>query len=160
MILLKVLIVGLVATATGDAWHLGLRVFAGLPTGKWGTAGRWIAGFAQGRFVDAGIATRPPVPNEEALGWAFHYFIGISYAALYLGLLELGTAREPTFGNALLFGVVTVVAPFCIMKPALGGGFMGLKAPHPMRGILLSLSTHAVFGLGLYLGCILFEAID
>jgi len=78
--------------------------------------------------------------------------VGIGYAVLYLIWLTYFRHDDPSFLNGLVFGVVTVLAPFLVMKPALGGGFFGLKAPQPIRGMVLSLLTHAIFGIGLYLG--------
>mgnify|MGYP001322977835 CR=1 FL=1 len=77
----------------------------------------------------------------------------------------IGTMPEGVFRNAnirasaqksnecaigLLFGIVTVLAPFLIMQPAFGLGFAASKTPNPMQARLRSLMNHTAFGCGLY----------
>ena len=52
---------------------------------------------------------------------------------------------------AIAFGVVTVLAPFCLMQPALGLGFAASKTSNPAQARLRSLMNHIAFGVGLYL---------
>jgi hypothetical protein len=50
---------------------------------------------------------------------------------------------------------VTVVAPLFVLQPALGAGIASSKTPRPVFGVLKSLVTHTVFGIGLFLaGCV------
>jgi hypothetical protein len=46
------------------------------------------------------------------------------------------------------------VFPLFVMQPALGLGVAASKAPKPTRARLKSLTTHTVFGLGLYMSAI------
>ncbi|MCJ2182519.1 DUF2938 domain-containing protein [Novosphingobium sp. 1949] len=153
MLVFEVVATGLVATLAGDAWHVFLRRAFGLPVGSWASAGRWVCGFRHGRLIDVGLRNRPPVAHENAIGWAFHYAVGLLYAALYLaGLRVIDPALAPTLANALLFGLVSLAAPMLFMKPALGGGLFGWRAARPWRGFWITVSTHLVFGAGLYAG--------
>jgi len=59
--------------------------------------------------------------------------------------------QNPTLISALIFGMVTVSAPFLIMQPSFGLGVAASKTSSPMQARLRSLMNHAVFGVGLYL---------
>ena len=65
--------------------------------------------------------------------------------------------HSPTLLPALLFGAVTVLAPFLVMQPALGMGVEASNAPAPWRARGKSLVTHLIFGLGLYLSAQLMQ---
>jgi len=56
---------------------------------------------------------------------------------------------------AIVFGVVTILAPFLIMQPAFGLGFAASNTSHPAQARLRSLMNHASFGVGLYLFALL-----
>jgi hypothetical protein len=57
---------------------------------------------------------------------------------------------RPTLLPALLFGVVTVLAPFLVMHPSFGLGIAASGTPNPMQARLRSLMAHTAFGVGLY----------
>lgn len=146
--------IGIVATLATDLWGQVLKR-AGVPSGNWGMVGRWVGWFPRGVFAHRPISASAAIPGELAIGWAFHYAVGIIYAALYLAIVRLGFGSAPTLGSALLFGLATIVAPWFIMQPALGLGFMAARAPKPAAIRAVGLSMHTVFGLGLYLGAII-----
>jgi hypothetical protein len=142
---------GVAATLATDLWQRLLQAAAGLPAPPWGLVGRWVAWMPRGVFAHRSIAATPPVRGERALGWAFHYAVGVVYAALYLGLMRwLNVA--PTLPSALVFSLALLVAPWLVMQPALGLGLFASKAPRPNVARAVSVSAHAVFGLGLYVG--------
>jgi hypothetical protein len=78
--------------------------------------------------------------------------VGIVYAALYLAIMRLGLGSGPTVVSALIFAIALLVAPWFIMQPALGFGFLAAGFPNPAAVRAVNASTHAIFGLGLYLG--------
>jgi len=82
------------------------------------------------------------------------YAIGIAYAALYLAVITLGFGSGPTLLSALAFAIALLVAPWFVMQPALGLGFMAARTPNPAAVRAINVSVHAVFGLGLYLGAV------
>jgi hypothetical protein len=100
------------------------------------------------------ITATPSVRGELAIGWAFHYGVGIIYAGIYLVLMRLAYGSGPTLALALAFAIILLVAPWFVMQPALGLGFMAARAPHPSVVRIVNISVHAVFGIGLYLGAI------
>ena len=59
--------------------------------------------------------------------------------------------QHPMLIPALVFGIITVSAPFFIMQPLFGLGFAASKTQNPTQARLRSLMNHAVFGFGLYL---------
>ena len=58
--------------------------------------------------------------------------------------------EQPTLLPALVFGALTVVAPWFVMQPAMGAGVLALKTPTPLKNGLRNLANHTVFGVGLY----------
>jgi hypothetical protein len=88
------------------------------------------------------------------MGWCAHYSIALTFAALLLAAYGLEWARKPTVLPALTIGIVTVIAPLFILQPALGAGIASSKTPQPAFNCVKSLTTHTVFGLGLYLAAL------
>ena len=141
--------IGAGATIVLDIWSLTLRLF-GVGMTNWGLVGRWIGHMPQGRFVHDSIGNAPPIAGEHAIGWIAHYAIGILYAAALLAITGLEWAHAPTIWPALIFGWVTIVAPFFIMQPGMGLGVAASKAPKPNVARFRAVLSHTVFGLGMY----------
>jgi hypothetical protein len=142
-------LVGVGATALMDIWLLLLSRL-GVPIASFAMVGRWVGHFAHGRFAHAAVAQAAPIPFELGLGWLTHYVIGIAYTALLVALLGTAWLEQPTAVPALVFGTVTVAAPWFVMQPAMGAGFLALKTPTPLQNCLRNLANHSVFGAGLY----------
>ena len=60
--------------------------------------------------------------------------------------------QRPTLIPALVVGIGTVVMPFFVMQPGMGAGIAARRTPRPQAARMQSLVTHALFGLGLYVG--------
>jgi hypothetical protein len=148
--LLRALFIGAGATLTIDAWAALLKRI-GIPSLDLALLGRWVGHWPRGRFRHESISKAVPVAGERTLGWLTHYAIGVGFAALLLAIHGLAWARSPTLGPALLIGLGTVAAPLFVLQPALGAGVASSKTPRPVFNTLKSLTTHAVFGLGLFL---------
>ncbi|GAA4405713.1 DUF2938 domain-containing protein [Quisquiliibacterium transsilvanicum] len=146
----QVALVGFGATALMDGW-LWLLSRLGVPGTGFAMVGRWVGHFARGRFAHAAISKAAPIPFERGLGWLVHYLIGMAFAAALVGLLGAAWLDEPTVMPALVFGALTVTAPWFVMQPAMGAGFLALRTPTPLRNSLRNLANHVVFGAGLYL---------
>lgn len=153
-LVLRAVLVGIGATAVMDLWALALKRFLGLPSLDYAMVGRWIGHFPHGRFVHQRIAAATSVRGERLIGWTAHYAIGIVFAGLLLLIWGSEWAIRPTLVPALIVGLVTVVAPYFLMQPAMGAGIAASKTPNPNSARLRSLLTHAVFGLGLYLSAL------
>lgn len=98
------------------------------------------------------------VLNESAIGWGVHYLTGILYAVGYMMILHLLNA-SPSMLSALLFGIVTVLAPWFIMLPGFGMGVCARKIPKSYIILIQSLLGHSVFGFSLYLGWMMSESL-
>ena len=144
------LLTGIGATAVMDLWAIVRKHLLGIPPPDYGLVGRWLAHMPRGHFRHDSIAAAMPVPGERLIGWTAHYFIGIAFAAILLGIWGLAWIRHPTIGPALLVGVGSVAAPFLVMQPGMGAGIAARRTPRPASARLQSLVTHAIFGLGLY----------
>ncbi len=121
----------------------------GVRTVSFALVGRWAGHLLHGRFAHADIARARPIAGELAWGWLIHYAIGIAFAALLVAVAGASWTSDPSLLPALAVGVVTVLAPLCVMQPAMGAGFLASRTPAPWQSRLRSLANHAVFGLGL-----------
>jgi len=148
--LVRAVLTGVGATAVMDLWAFARKRLLGIAPLDYGLVGRWVAYLARGRFRHDRIAASPPVPGERLIGWTAHYLIGISFAAILLGIWGLAWIHRPTIGPALAVGIGTVAAPFLLMQPGMGAGIAASRTPRPAAARFQSLVTHAIFGIGLY----------
>jgi hypothetical protein len=145
--------IGVGATIVIDVWALLLRKL-GVPSLNLAFLGRWVGHLPEGKWAHESIAKAAPVRGELALGWVLHYAIGVTFAATLLAARGIGWGRAPSLLPALVFGVVTVLAPLLVLQPALGAGVASSKTPRPVFNSVKSLVTHTVFGLGLYVAAL------
>jgi hypothetical protein len=108
-----------------------------------------------GIFKHSNIGSTPPKRAECPIGWLAHYTIGMTFASAFVILVGPDWLQHPTLMPAIIFGVVTVLAPFIIMQPSFGLGFAASKTSHPAQARLRSLLNHAAFGVGLYFFAVL-----
>ena len=148
-------VLGVAATALLDVWAMFLQRAFGIPPANWALVGRWVGHLPRGRFVHDDIGQAEPVPNELAIGWVFHYAVGIAFAAALLAIWGLGWARMPTLIPALIVGYVTIGCGWFILQPGMGAGVAASKRANAMQIRLLNILGHTVFGLGLYFAALL-----
>ncbi|MDP2275848.1 MAG: DUF2938 domain-containing protein [Archangium sp.] len=154
----RALLIGIGATMVMDVWALLLRQL-GIPSLNFAFLGRWIGHLAHGQWMHQSIAKAPPVRGELLLGWAAHYSIGVTFAALLIAVFGLGWARSPSLLPALFIGLVTALAPLLVLQPALGAGIASWKTPTPLFNAGKSVVTHLVYGLGMYLAALATSAL-
>jgi hypothetical protein len=154
----RAILIGIGATAIMDLWLIFIRRM-GLPSLNFGFVGRWVGHLFRGKLTHPAIHKAEPISGELALGWFTHYATGVAFAVLLLAVQGSSWALSPTLLPAVAVGVLTVLAPLCIMQPAMGAGFASSKTPTPLKNCLRSLANHAVFGVGLYLSAALIAAI-
>lgn len=147
---ISAIVLGLGATLVFDLWGLLLKTAFKITPSNICLVGRWILYMPEGSFRHSKIASSLPKSAECTAGWISHYLIGITFAAVFTGLVGNHWLQNPTPIPAIFFGVVTVLAPFLIMQPAFGLGFAASKTANPKQARLRSLMNHAVFGMGLY----------
>ena len=153
------LAIGVGATAVMDVWAVALKRFWCIPSLNYAMVGRWLGHLPRGTFSHTAIGQAAPVRDEAVLGWTAHYAIGVLFAAVLLALAGQEWVEAPTFAPALLAGVLSVAAPFCILQPGMGAGLAASKTPHPNAARGRSLMAHTAFGIGLYLAALLWSTI-
>ena len=146
------LVIGVGGTALLDLWNRLLNKSIGQPLPPWHLVGRWFSGLPKGRLVHRqGIASSPAIGGELAIGWIMHYVVGVSFALALLLVWGDGWALAPTFGPALIVGLVTVGAGWFILQPGMGVGVACSGAPNPSLARMNNVVGHIVFALGMYL---------
>ncbi len=150
--LIESILLGVFATFVIDVWATFSNKVLHLPRTNWAMVGRWLGHIPNGQFIHSPIGLSQQIKYENIIGWVFHYFIGISYALLYIVFVfwVLGTA--PTLLSAWVFGLVTILSPWFIMQPCLGLGLCACKAPKPNLVRLQNFAIHSIFGMALYFG--------
>lgn len=153
--LVTTLFMGLGATLTFDLWGLLLKRAFGIAPANICLVGRWVRYMPQGTFTHVNIASASSKRAECVVGWVAHYTIGILFAIAFVALAGHNWLQRPTPLPALIFGAITVLAPFFIMQPAFGFGIVASRSPNPVQARVRSLMNHLAFGTGLYLFAIL-----
>jgi hypothetical protein len=146
---LNAVLIGAGATALLDLYGIVRARLTGAAMPDYGPVGRWLAYLPRGQFFHAAIAKSAPVTGERAFGWIAHYLIGILFAGVLLFVWP-DFARAPTLIPALIVGISSIAAPFLLMQPGMGAGLFASRTPNPNAARLRSLTTHTIFGLGLY----------
>lgn len=153
--LISAILIGLGATLTFDLWALFLKRAFKIAPSNICLVGRWLRYMPEGTFKHANIVSRPPKNGECTVGWIAHYMIGTTFAIAFVAFVGNNWPQHPTLIPAMIFGVVTVLAPFLIMQPSFGLGFAASKTPKPTQARIRSLMNHTAFGVGLYLFALL-----
>jgi hypothetical protein len=153
--LISAIFIGLGATLTFDLWGLFLKHAFKITPSNICLVGRWLRYMPEGTFKHSNIVAAPRKCAECTVGWIAHYMIGITFALIFVALVGNHWLQQPTLIPAIVFGAVTVLAPFSIMQPSFGYGFAASKTPNPTQARVRSLMNHTAFGIGLYLFALL-----
>jgi hypothetical protein len=145
------ILIGLGATLTLDLWSLFLKRAFKIAPSNMCLVGRWIQYMPQGVIRHSNLALAPPKKAECPVGWIVHYMTGILFAITFIVFIGRHWLQHPTPAPAMIFGILTVSAPFFIMQPCFGLGVAASKSPNPSQSRLRGLMSHIVFGIGLYL---------
>lgn len=146
----RCVVVGFGATVLMDIWAVLLWKVFGQARPNWAPVGRWVRHLANGKVFHDNIGEAQPARHEQALGWIFHYAVGIAYGflpVLFFGAQWLDT---PRFIPAWIIGMVTIGAGWFLLQPGLGLGVAASKTPAPGKVRLLNILAHTVFAAGLY----------
>ncbi len=153
--LISAVLIGLGATLTFDLWALFLKHVFKIALSNFCLVGRWLRYMPEGIFRHSNIASAPPKSAECTIGWIAHYMTGITFAIAFVAFVGGNWLQYPTLIPAMIFGVVTISAPFFIMQPSFGLGFAASKTSNPTQARLRSLINHTAFGIGLYIFALL-----
>lgn len=156
--LLRIMLIGIGATATMDIYAYIVRLF-GIKGLDYRFLGRWIGHLFNGQFFHTKIFESPVIKSEALIGQFAHYLIGISFAFLLVLVSGKKWLENPSLFPALAIGILTIAAPFFLMQPAFGFGIAGSNLPDPNKARLLSLIIHSVYGIGLFLSALLVSKI-
>ena len=148
--MIEAILIGTGATAFLDLWSAGRARLSGTQKPDYALVGRWLAYLPRGRFFHDPIARSAPIRGEGAIGWIAHYAIGIALAGILLAGWGSAWSRDPALAPALIVGIGSVAAPFLLMQPGMGAGIAARRTSNPRAARLRSLTTHAIFGIGLY----------
>lgn len=151
LFVMRAILIGLGATLTFDLWGLFLKHAFKITPSNICFVGRWLLYMPEGTFKHTNITSSPPKRAECTVGWLAHYTIGITFAIVFVVITGRNWIQQPTLLPAMLFGVVTVLAPFFIMQPSFGLGVAAANSPNPTQARWRSLVNHTAFGVGLYL---------
>ena len=152
---ISTIFMGLGATLTFDLWALFLKYAFRITPSNFCLVGRWIRYLPEGIVRHSNIGTAPQKSRECLVGWIAHYMTGLTFAIVFVAFVGSNWLQHPTLIPALIFGIVTVLAPFFIMQPAFGLGIAASKTSNPTEARVRSLMNHIVFGIGLYLFALL-----
>jgi hypothetical protein len=147
---ISAVLIGLGATLTFDLWGLFLKYAFKIAPSNICLVGRWLRYMPDGTFRHANIVAVPGKSAECMVGWMAHYLIGITFASVFIAIVGNPWLQRPTPIPAIVFGVITVLAPFFIMQPSFGFGWAASKTSNPMQARIRSLMNHAAFGVGVY----------
>jgi hypothetical protein len=149
--LFSAIFMGLGATLTFDLWAQFLKIAFKISPSNICLVGRWLRYMPSGIFKHSNIISSPTKSAECIVGWIAHYIFGITFAIAFVALVGNNWLQQPTLIPAIVYGLVTVLAPFLIMQPSFGLGFAASKTSNPTQARIRSLMNHTAFGLGLYL---------
>ena len=148
---LNSIFIGMGATFMFDLWGLFLKRAFKIAPSNFCLVGRWVLYMPEGVFWHSNIGSAPQKSAECIIGWIAHYTTGIMFAFVFIAITGKSWHQHPTLFPALVFGLLTVSAPFFIMQPAFGLGVASSKTANPMQARFRSLMNHTVFGAGIYL---------
>lgn len=143
-------LVGIGGTVALDAWAALLQYMFRTPATNWAMVGRWLGHMPEGQFRHENMGAVEPVRGEAAIGWLFHYAIGIGYGLLLVAIAGSGWLAQPRVLPAVLLSLALLAAPWFVMMPGLGLGVAGARTPKPNVTRLKSVLGHTMFGLGMY----------
>ncbi len=158
-LLLNGVAVGIGATMIMDSVALILKQALGVQPLDYALVGRWAAHLTRGRFFHRPITSSPAIPGEKVIGWGIHYLTGVVFALAFLFWAGAGWLAAPEPGPALVFGALTVLAPFLILQPGMGAGVAARRTPRPGLARLRSLMAHLSFGAGIWLVALCWSAL-
>jgi len=151
-VVIKVITLDIFATVAIDIWATFSNKVLNFPRTNWAMVGRWLGHIPTGKYMHNPVNSSPEIKYENTIGWVFHYFIGVAYAAIYGVLVIWVLEGSATLFSSWVFGLFTILSPWLILQPALGLGICAVKAPKPNMVRLQNFTIHSIFGIALYCG--------
>ena len=148
--IMSAIFIGLGATLTFDLWAQFLKHVFKISPSNICLVGRWLRYMPEGTFKHSNIISTPQKSAECTVGWIAHYMIGITLAITFVSIVGNNWLQHPTLIPAIVYGIITVLAPFFIMQPLMGLGYAASKTSNSTQARFRSLMNHIAFGVGLY----------
>lgn len=149
--ILNAVLVGIGGTVVLDLYALLAHRLFGVPATNWRMVGRWLGHMANRQFVQTNLQQAKPIPGEHAMGWTFHYIIGIGYGLVLGAIWGNGWFLGPSIVQPLTLALTLLVLPYFVMMPGMGMGVAGARTPEPNITRIKSAMGHTIFGIGMYL---------
>ncbi|WP_420327949.1 DUF2938 family protein [Mameliella sp.] len=143
-------VIGIGGTVAMDLWALLLDRLTGQGRPNWGNVGRWVGWLFRGRVFHDDIGAAAPVDGERALGWAFHYLVGVVYGVVFALIVGSAWFDAPAFWKAWIWGIVTIAGGWFLLHPGMGLGWALSRTERPWKGRFMGLVAHSVFALGMW----------
>lgn len=143
---------GVTGALVFDLWNWIVERAIGIRAPRWAILGRWLLHPFEPAPPSMGPAAVSFTTVEQILGMSAHYVTAIAFALALI--LTTGSAwlATPTVLPAIFAGLITTSFAWFIIMPLLGAGVAGARIPHPNRHRVATLISHAVMGLGFYVG--------
>ena len=124
----------------------------GVPEPSWGIVGRWTYYMIKnGTFFNPKITEKLEFKHEILLGWFFHYFISLCWAAIYyISFIYVGI--KMSYFSGLIFGALTTLAPLLIFLPFTGQGIFAKNTGKPFKTSIVFMLRHSIYGIAMYEG--------
>jgi hypothetical protein len=152
--------VSLFATFLMDLWGCLLHVIAHQPLPNYALLGRYVLKVLQtGHLIIPKVHTLPAIAYENLAGWLFHMGVGIADTFIYMIIIFKILKTKPHLLISLGIGWMLIAMPMLIEQPMLGMGVAGRLTSDPDFTRLITFSYHTVFGLGLFVGSIIFHRV-
>jgi hypothetical protein len=148
--IISAILIGLGANLSFDLWAQFLKHAFKISPSNICLVGRWLRYMPEGTFKHSNIVSTPMKSAECTVGWIAHYMIGIMFALAFVALVGNKWLQHPTPIPAIVYGIITLLAPFFIMQPLMGLGYAASKTSNPTQARFRSLMNHTAFGTGLY----------
>jgi hypothetical protein len=152
--------VGLFATFCMDLWGVILNLTFHIPRPSYEPIGRFLLSLFDLKTYFSDLSPTHMFLLKNSLGWVTHITIGLIDAALYMIFIFKILKSKPHFLTSLFFAWAMIFMPFLIEQPALGMGVAASHSLHPDLARFMTLSYHTAFGIGLYVGSLIFEYIS
>jgi hypothetical protein len=143
-------LIGIGGTIAMDLWAIVLWKVFGQPAPNWKPVGRWTWHLRNGTVFHDDIVKAASYANESALGWAFHYFVGIVYGIILALFMGPAWLAAPTFLPFFVWGMLTIAGGWFLLQPGLGFGWAASKTPNPMKVRALNVIAHTIFAIGMW----------
>ena len=147
--ILGILVAGIFSCIILDILGYLLKLI-GIPEPSWGIVGRWTYYMLKKAvFYNPKVIDMPEFKYEILLGWIFHYYISLCWAAVYYFVFII-LGLNMSYFSGVIFGATTTLAPLFIFMPFTGQGILASNTEKPLKTFFVFLIRHSLYGLAMY----------